>query len=232
MLARFLALPEADHGHRAARAWLDERLTGEDRPLTPADDSAFGQYVCDRYYRICRDAIKAADPNHLYLGSRLIRNTAVYPPALRAMAPYVDVLSVNWYNAWTPDDEWLDVWLSETGRPFVITEWYANGDDSGMGNRSGAGWLVRTQADRGAFYQNYTLALLEHPACVGWHWFKYIDNDPAANSDPSNRDGNKGVVTNRYEPYPALLKRMAQVNRHVYALRDELCPPEKQPAKE
>lgn len=33
--------------------------------------------------------------------------------------------------------------------------------DSGMDNTSGAGWVVRTQAERGAFYQSFTLALLK-----------------------------------------------------------------------
>lgn len=101
----------------------------------------------------------------------------------------------------------------------MITEWYAKGMDSGMANHSGAGWTVRTQADRGRFYQNFTLALLAHPACVGWHWFKYIDNDPTdTRADPSNRDSNKGIVNNRYEPYRALLDPMRELNDQVYPL--------------
>jgi hypothetical protein len=46
-----------------------------------------------------------------------------------------------------------------------------------LANITGAGWTVRTQKDRGRFYQNYTLGLLKQPGCVGWHWFKYMDND-------------------------------------------------------
>src|SRR5690606_22152794 len=126
---------------------------------------------------------------------------------------YVDVLSVNYYYAWTPDAELLDRWVELTGRPFMITEWYAKGVDSGMGNASGAGWLVETQEDRGRFYENFSLKLLEHPGCVGWHWFKYIDNDPTnLQADPSNRDSNKGMVTNLYEPYGPLVARMTKIN--------------------
>ena len=38
--------------------------------------------------------------------------------------------------------------------------------------------LVRELRNRARFDQNFTLGLLESGACVGWHWFKYMDNDP------------------------------------------------------
>ncbi len=86
-----------------------------------------------------------------------------------------------------------------------------------MANTGGAGWIVRTQRDRGRFYQNFALGLLESKVCVGWHWFKYADNDPAdTKADPSNRDSNKGIVNARYEPYPPLLDAMRQLNEHTY----------------
>ncbi len=95
--------------------------------------------------------------------------------------------------------------------------------DSGLGNVSGAGWTVKTQADRGKFYQNFTLGLLGHPGCVGWHWFKYMDNDPTdLRADPSNRDSNKGFVSNTYELWTKLVQAMTAINRQVYPLREFL----------
>jgi hypothetical protein len=91
--------------------------------------------------------------------------------------------------------------------------------DSGMANTGGAGWLVKTQRDRGWFYQNFALALLESRVCVGWDWFKYMDNDPADKKvDPSNRDSNKGIVNNRYLPYQPLLGAMKELNDRAFAL--------------
>ena len=88
-----------------------------------------------------------------------------------------------------------------------------------MGNTSGAGWLVKTQEDRGRFYQNFTLGLLESEVCIGWHWFRYSDNDPEQKGvDPSNLDSNKGIVTAHYDPYNPLLERMKAVNERTYGL--------------
>lgn len=104
----------------------------------------------------------------------------------------------------------------------MVTEWYAKGMDApGLANVSGAGWVVKTQRDRGYFYENFTLGLLESQGCVGWHWFKYMDNDPDdTKSDPSNRDSNKGVVSNRYEPYADLVAAMRRINERTYRLID------------
>lgn len=88
-----------------------------------------------------------------------------------------------------------------------------------MANISGAGWLVKTQMDRGIHYQNFCLALLQIKNCVGWHWFRYQDNDPTDKSaDPSNNDSNKGIVTTTYELYTPLADKMKQLNESVYDL--------------
>ena len=113
------------------------------------------------------------------------------------------------------------MWVKESGKPFMITEWYAKGEDSGLANTSGAGWLVKTQKDRALFYQNFSLGLMESKNCVGWHWFKCVDNNPNDTSvDPSNRDSNKGIVTFDYKPYTELLDSMKRLNDNVYPLID------------
>jgi hypothetical protein len=75
--------------------------------------------------------------------------------------------------------------------------------------------------DGGMFYQNFTLALLESKMCVGWHWFRYMDNDPDDKKvDPSNRDSNKGILNSRYAPYEPLLQAMNELNVRAYSLVD------------
>lgn len=218
MLDNYLRLPADDPGHAAARAWLAAR--GRSPAAITADDRAgFLEHALDRYLSIVAAAIRAADPNHLFLGVRLHEPVFDLPEVFRAAGRHCDVLAVNYYRAWTPDAVQMAMWAGESGRPFMVTEFYAKGADSGLGNTSGAGWLVKTQHDRGLFYQNFVIGLLRSRHCVGWHWHRYADNDPDDTSvDPSNRDSNKGIVSARYEPWTPLLDGMTALNDRVYGI--------------
>jgi hypothetical protein len=91
--------------------------------------------------------------------------------------------------------------------------------DSGLANTTGAGFTVHTQQDRGHAYQNFCLGLLKSTNCVGWHWFKYQDNDPTAKGvDPSNIDSNKGLLNTEYQWYKPMINSMIQLNENVYSL--------------
>jgi hypothetical protein len=222
-LDKFLTLKPDDHGFRGAQEWLNKRK-GKDATLkdaTDADREAFVGHIVDRYCAAVAKAIKAHDPNHMYLGCRFHSDEKNIAAAFEAAGRHMDVVSVNLYGAWTPDAAQLTNWAKWAGKPFMITEFYAKGEDSGMANVTGAGWLVKTQEDRGRFYQNFCLGLLRSRGCVGWHHFKYQDNDPEnLKTDPSNRDSNKGIITNRFEEYPPFLKLMRELNENVYGLAD------------
>ncbi len=217
----FLALPQEDHGSQAAWQWLRKRKgeTIDAKKINNEDREAFLEVVAERYFTIVAKAIKTHDPNHLYLGCRFHGQAKNSAGVFRAAGKHCDVISVNLYGAWTPDAQQLENWVKWSGKPFMVTEFYAKGVDSGMPNNSGAGWLVKTQNDRGLFYQNFCLALMESKGCVGWHYFKYQDNDLENKKvDPSNTDSNKGLVSAYFEPYPDCLKPMQQLNRNVYGL--------------
>lgn len=181
--------------------------------------SEFIEHVFEAYFRITTQAIRAMLPHHLCLGSRFHGPAKKVSGAWKAAGRWCDAISMNYYDHWNPQVDHLRQWHEWSGKPCLITEFYVKGMDSGMANTSGAGWVVRTQADWGAFYQNFTLALLESKTCVGWHWFKYMDNDPAdPSTDPSNKDSNKGMYNSHYEPYQPLLDAMKELNTRVYPL--------------
>ncbi|MEO5912998.1 MAG: hypothetical protein ABIS50_02115 [Luteolibacter sp.] len=222
-LDNFLKLPPEDPGRKAVNEWLTERRKEhpEEKGITDGMRREFLGYVTDRYLSITTSAIRKYDPNHLCLGPRFTGQALSSKSLFQAAGRHLDVIAVNYYHAWSPDPVQTGQWTEWSGKPYIVTEWYAKGMDSGMPNTTGAGWVVKTQEDRGNFYQNFTLGLLESGGCVGWHWFKYRDNDPnAKGADPSNLDSNKGIVNLKLEPYPPLVKAMAELNRQVYSLAE------------
>lgn len=80
-------------------AGFDDLLSGRTAPhLRPGGDGirVVGEWiaiVAGHYYAAMREALRAADPEALYLGDRL----PIYydPDAVRAMAPFVDAISVK-----------------------------------------------------------------------------------------------------------------------------------------
>lgn len=217
-LDNFLELPDEEPGRQAAEKWITDRGIAREQ-ITDEHRDEFLSLVADRYFSIVSNAIRKYDPNHMYIGARFYSSEKNHAGFMATAGKYLDIVSNNYYNRWTPDSTEMSNWARWTGRPFLVTEYYTKGEDSGMPNQSGAGWIVRTQRDRGLFYQNYNLALLESKNCVGWHYFKYQDNDPTAKGvDPSNIDANKGIVNNEYEVWEPLMEKMKEFNLQVYGL--------------
>ncbi len=228
-IAKYLALdphdPDQKPNYDAAHDWLVKRTGKADagvRDVTWALEMEFAGYAFERYYDIVSHAIRRVDPHHIYLGSRLnTERDKINPYIWRAAGKYVDVIALNLYRTWTPDQDRIADWTGWSGKPVIITEWYTKGDDAGFPNTSGAGWIVPSQEDRGKFYQQFVLNLIKSGGIVGWHWFKYMDNDPSdTQAEASNRDSNKGIMRLTYEPYAPLLTKMKAVNKEMYSLAD------------
>ena len=224
LLQCLTAWPEGHPNRRAAQAWLDARKgrTGcTMRDVKEKDRLDFVAHCVDVYLATVTRVLRRHDKNHMFLGSRFhLWDTEMRNPAcFRAAGKYQDVISINHYNHWQPGQKEMKNWEAWSGRPFMVTEFYVRGEDSGLPNTTGAGWLVRTQDARGIFYQNFVNELLKSGTCVGWHWFKYVDNDPEnLRTDPSNRDSNKGMVTWDYRRYEPLIDRMRAINGCIYNL--------------
>lgn len=217
ILKRYLALDPENPNHRKAAAWLEAR--GKTRnSISREDDGRFAELVIRTYYQVVSRAMRKHDPNHLFLGTRFHGGVSQQDVSYRASGPYVDVVSVNYYHRWTPEQRAIDRWAELAAKPVMITEWYAKGEDSGLDNSSGAGFTVRTQRERGYFYENFTIGLLRNPNVIGWNWFRYIDDGPSK----KGKSCNKGIVNLGYEPWQELVESMRAVNHDVYRLRDFL----------
>lgn len=218
ILERYLSDDAGPESRAAAQGFLGESdITQEG--ITDKHDTAFAARVMETYYRTVHDVIRRHDPNHLILGSRLHGRASSQDVCYSASGPYVDIVSINYYNRWTPDPRELDRRAGLAGKPILITEWYAKAADSELDNTKGAGFTVPTQRDRGRFYENFTIGLLRNRNVVGWHWFRYIDDGPLKTKGKSS---NKGVVNLKYDPYHGLTRSMQAINSQVYPLSDHL----------
>lgn len=210
-LKKYLALPADDAGHIAAVKWITENKIREREVDDPGVQAAFLHVVAKRYYEVVAAALKKADPNHLYIGSRL-HGRCISPPVLRA-ASACDVVSINYYHRWEAEKERAKNWTRWSKRPFLVGEFYAMNVPKGKAvpKTSGAGFQVLNYEDAGDFYQHYVNSLLRDiPNCVGWHWFKYADDNPVSR---------KGIVGQGGEIRSPLIERMKALNQQVYTLR-------------
>lgn len=230
MLAAYLAFAPGAPGRRAAIEFLRARYHGDIRRLDRAwqvaaadfsrvppraetnayrgDADAFLEAVAVRYFAVAAQAIRAADPNHLYLGARF---AGVPPdPVLRA-ACGVDVVSVNLY---TRDPRPAVAHVSAiTGRPVLVTEFSFRSLDSGLPNTRGAGPWVFTQRTRGWAYAAYVARLESLPEAIGYHWFRWADEPKQGRADGEN--SNYGLVGLDDRPYAGFVAAVTAANREA-----------------
>jgi hypothetical protein len=198
-------------------------------PERAADREAFLQAVAARYYQVVHDALRAVSPDLLILGSRLLAYSV--PPAVVAGgAPYVDVVSANYYEiapgilaiaeqqARTAGYIFtgsvfgdLDAIYAIAQKPVLVSEFGYRAADSGLPNTYPPLFpVLATQADRADAYALYLQNVLLRPYIVGAHWFEYADEPSTGRFDGEN--DNWGIVDIHDDEYVALATRMQQVN--------------------
>jgi hypothetical protein len=177
--------------------------------------------ISSHYYRLVWEALKEADPEALVLGDRL---PIYYDPfAVRAIAPYVDVISTN-YNVDSPEG-WLASYFFEglmelaPSRPVLISEWFFASKENRTGNRNlGHLMTVGTQKERAAGAREAAKAFAKQPQVVGIHWFQYWDHPKGGRLD--GEDYNFGLVDVDDRPYEELVEEFRKVNptlREIHA---------------
>ncbi len=192
---------------------------------------AFLELAARRYYQIATAAVRAADPNHLILGERVV-GQLVYPEVMRASADDVDVVSVNRYQhdpLWAlaislldnlvtgrelflPDGDGFAAIHAVTGKPVLQSEFGYRAVDSGLPNT----WppmmlVVPDQKARADWFEQDVTASIASDYVVGYHWFEHVDEPHGGRFDGEN--SNWGLVDEHDDPYATLVARMTEVNR-------------------
>lgn len=193
----------------ARYASWDEFLASREAPdaRRARDDlAAFFERMAERYFGVCREEVKQADPGALYLGCRIHQPN---PRVVRIAAKHCDVVSINAYRydaRMMPLPEGLDA-------PVIIGEWHFGALDRGPlhpGLRH-----VQDQSERAVMYKSYLRSALSHPLIIGAHWFQYGDQATTGRDDGENCQ--VGLVDTCDTPYWETIQACRQV---AYAMYD------------
>jgi len=173
----------------------------------------FCRLVARKYFDVLTRAIRAADPNHLILGSRF---AAHYDWTDEEAGKYVDVIS---FNCYPPVD--LDVGrvhpsvvknirkVYERGKkPVMITEWSFPATDTGYKDAGpGAGQRFATQVQRAKATEIFARTMLAMPFLVGYSYFMWQDS-PAG----SREETNYGLLDRDGKPFPEITGMFARLH--------------------
>lgn len=172
--------------------------------------------LAGHYYRMVWLALREADPEALVLGDRL----PIYydPDAVRAMGPYVDVISTN-YNV-DSHDGWIARYFFDglrrlaPGRPILVSEWFFAAHENRTGNLNrGHLMTVKTQAERARGAAAAVENFAGDPMVVGAHWFQYFDHPKGGRAD--GEDYNFGLVDVNDLPYEELVMALSKAHQRI-----------------
>jgi hypothetical protein len=196
--------------HHSSWEALQENRTAPDAKKTHDDLAAFASKTAERYFRTCRDEVKRADANALYLGCRF---AWVNDRAVRAAGKFCDVISFNRYQKSV-----ADLRLPEgVDRPMMIGEFHFGALDRGMFHTG----LVATvsQKERADAYRRYVRSAISHPRIVGTHWFQFGDEAVTGRGDGENYQ--IGFIDVCDTPYAETIAGSREIGSQLYDLRSQ-----------
>jgi len=209
--ARYATIEALNAAWGSQHATWDALLESRQAPdlaKARADLTAFYSKTAETYFRVCREAVKEVAPQTLYLGCRF---AWVNDLAVRAAAPYCDVISFNIYRRSAADLHLPD----GVDKPAIIGEFHFGALDRGMFHTG----LVPTadQAARAAAYRDYVAGALRHPQIVGTHWFQFGDQATTGRGDGENYQ--IGFLDVCDTPYPETIAACREVGYGLYGTR-------------
>ena len=183
-------------------------LPNSKHPAIAEDFRAFQALHADAYFRQVAQALKRADPNHLYLGARFSART---PEAVAACARWCDVVSFNLYVPSITTGFEGEAFHAR-GKPAMLTEFHFGSADRGpfwAGVQPVAG-----EDDRGPAYAKLLESVLANPDFVGAHWFQYLD-EPVTGRWLDGENGHLGLVAITDLPWSGFIERVRAANHDL-----------------
>jgi len=169
--------------------------------------------AAERYYALIREIISRYHPGALILGDRY--QSFYYPEVARAAAPHVDAVSTNLNAAWNDGTfarYYLETLHALTGKPILVSEFYAAARENRSGNRNSRGVfpVAATQAERAAAFRTTLESLAKLPYVIGADWFQYYDEPTRGRHD--GEDFNFGLVDIHDRPYEEITASSSSID--------------------
>ncbi|MGE0310831.1 MAG: beta-galactosidase [Lautropia sp.] len=186
------------------------RMPDPTRASVARDFSSLLSLHAQRWFEIVATHLKAADPNHLFLGTRFAGLT---PEALAACARWCDVVS---FNRYVPDlaTGFDGAGFRRLAKPAMLTEFHFGSSDRGPF------WPgvqpVADDAQRGPAYARLLASVLANPDFVGAHWFQFLDQ-PVTGRWIDGENGHLGLVAITDEPWAPFVSDVTTANRDTLA---------------
>ena len=192
--SEYMKLPATAPGRQVAQAYAGQ--------LGP-----FLQNVSQTYFSVYRDALRAHDPNHMYLGCKFTSVDSLGDVMVGSRG-LVDVHSIDIY-AFAPGPSLLAYYFNLSGVPWLIAEFgfRGNTNDSNDPNVQGAGPRLPDQPSRAKAWLSYVQQALALPYVVGLGHFEWVDEP--SHGRPDGEDSNYGLVSVNGSVYPDLHSAMA-----------------------
>lgn len=164
--------------------------------------------VASKYYETVANAIRKYDSNHLILGDRYNGNKSIPTPVLKAMEPFVDVLSIQYFPSNDPQGhrqmkEDFARWQEICDKP-VLNADIGNWCPTPMNPHRES--QCEDQAGRARDYIAAINELIDEPWFVGWHWCAHVEN-------PGRGWGIKDPYD---QPYEDFRDPVSEYNKNVY----------------
>ena len=147
-----------------------------DRDAAAKDSHELMSRICETWYSTFHRHIRAADPNHLILGDKLIAKVDNTPDYLfEVLGKYVDVVDVMYYGHFDERQKnKLHEFYAKTGKPIL------NGD-AGFGVKletmnAVKGIQVASLEEMGEAYAQYLEDIMGLAYMVGWHHCGYMES--------------------------------------------------------
>lgn len=177
-------------------------------------------FIMRKFYRTCKNVIKALDSHVLIGGSRLI-SWFTPPDALRACAKYSDFVSVNYYWARFYLHNIIPLFFGDVlpagglkrfykiaGKPLYITEFGFVAENGYNGNKNPFIYKTyRNQKYRAKALERY-LRSVDRSWIIGLDVFEFVDQPANGRDQGDSEDNNFGIISRDgkvYEEFSSVL---------------------------